>query len=156
MQSKRLALSVLALFIPIVADAEHPFEGKWRLNVEKSVFASSDPRVKRATRFERHSGDAVVVHWESFCVNGERQTGVYTAKCDGHLYPVITSPPDVDAMACARINQFTARGNQFKDGTLIETYEQSVSGDGKVLTLKFFAIPPDYNHPKRILVYERH
>jgi hypothetical protein len=140
----------------IVANAGNPFEGKWRLNLAKSIFASSDPRVKRATRSIEHLHGAAAVRWEFFWANGESQIGEYTAKCDGRLYHVATLPPGVDAMACAPILPFGERGNQFQDGTLVETYEQSISADGRVLTLKFFAIPPEHTHPKRVLVYERH
>jgi hypothetical protein len=140
----------------IVANAGVPIEGKWRLSLAKSSFASSDPRVKRATRSIKQIRGAAAVRWEFFWANGERQIGEYTAKCDGRIYQVATFPPGVDAVACAPILPFGERGNQYQDGTLVETYEQSISANGRVLTLKFFAIPPDYTHPKRILVYERH
>lgn len=51
----------------------------------------------------------------------------------------------------------STRGNELQDGTLVETFEESVSPDGRVLKVKYFNIsPPDYKSPKRTLVYDRY
>jgi hypothetical protein len=148
-----LALVVVAFGF---AKSKNPFEGRWRLNLGRSILLPLEPPVKAVTRSQKQVGDATSVSWQTTLRNGEKLSGEYTAKCDGRLYPVSTSPRFVDAIACAPVGPSLIRGNELKDGTLVETFEQSVSPDGRVLTVKYFDIPPDYKSPNRILVYDRY
>jgi hypothetical protein len=67
--------------------------------------------------------------------DGTKTSGQSNYKSDGKDY-AITGSPDFDTLAVMRVDAYTAKNVQKKDGKRVGTTIRKVSKDGKVLTLR--------------------
>jgi hypothetical protein len=136
-QRLRNVLLFFAMFlIPFALWATDRQAGTWKMNMEKSKFASDMPAPKGETVvIEEQEGGLKVVS------NGLNAAGTpthfeYSVKYDGKDYP-ITGSPAVDAVAIKKIDDSTIETMRKKNGVVVTTNTTVISKDGKTRTNVF-------------------
>jgi len=120
---------------PAAANATaDPTEGTWTLNVAKSKF-DPGPAPQSHTRSYATTAQGVALTFSEVAADGTKSSGQSNYKYDGKDYP-ITGSPNFDTLAVTRIDAYTAKSVQKKDGKPIGTTIRKVSKNGKVLTLR--------------------
>jgi hypothetical protein len=110
-----------------------PFNGTWELNLAKSKFSPGPPPKSTTWTFE-NSGDTSNVTVKGVDAEGKPTLAEATTKHDGKEYP-ITGNPDADSASVKRINAFNSEASLKKDGKSVSTLRNTVSKNGKVLTM---------------------
>jgi hypothetical protein len=128
-----VVLNIGAVAMVSAATGADPTDGTWTLNVAKSKF-SPGPAPQSHTRSYATTSQGVALTYSVVSADGTKTSGQSNYKYDGKDYP-ITGSPDFDTLAVTRIDAFTAKSVQKKNGKSIGTTLRTVSKDGKVLTL---------------------
>jgi hypothetical protein len=128
-----VVLSLGAVAMASAITAADPTDGTWTLNVAKSKF-SPGPAPQSHTRSYATTSQGVALTFSGVSADGTKTSGQSNYKYDGKDYP-ITGSPDYDTLAVTRIDAYTAKSAQKKNGKQIGTTMRTVSKDGKVLTL---------------------
>jgi hypothetical protein len=81
------------------------------------------------------TADGIDMMYTGVAADGSAVNGKSTFKYDGKDYP-ITGSPDFDVLSLKRIDATTIESTQKKAGKPTGTTVRTVSGDGKVMTLK--------------------
>lgn len=81
-------------------------------------------------------------------------SGQSNYKYDGKDYP-ITGSPDYDTIAVTRIDAYTAKSVQKKDGKTVGTTIRKVSKDGKVMTLTSKGTSAKGTPVNNVLVFDK-
>jgi hypothetical protein len=136
----RKAIYVVGLFSLVstvfAADpqqATDPHIGTWELNLAKSKFSPGPPR-KSVTRIYEIGADNVKLTQKIVDADEKPVQAGYTAKYDGKDYP-LTGIEGSDTISLKRVDAFTFDTVQKKDGKVVITGRNSVSRDGKVMTV---------------------
>ncbi len=127
-------LAIGGTAVAAAADATDPVVGTWKLDLSKSRF-SPGPAPKSQTRAYVATADGIEMMYTGVAADGSAVNGKSTYKYDGKDYP-ITGSPDFDTLTLKRIDATTIESTQKKAGKPAGKTVRSVSGDGKVLTLK--------------------
>jgi hypothetical protein len=127
-------LAIGGVAVAAAADATDPVVGNWKLDVAKSKF-SPGPAPKSQTRAYKATADGIDMTYTGVAADGSAVNGKSTFKYDGKDYP-ITGSADFDVLSLKRIDATTIESTQKKAGKVVGTTIRSVSGDGKVMTLK--------------------
>lgn len=114
--------------------APDPVIGTWTLNLDKSKF-NPGPAPKSQTRTYTETADGVSFTVKGVAADGSPINSQSTYKTDGKDYPV-TGSPNFDTLTLKRVNGSTLKSTQKKAGKVVGMSTRSVSGHGKVLTLK--------------------
>jgi hypothetical protein len=126
-------LSIGSVAMVSAAGAADPTDGTWTLNLAKSKF-SPGPAPQSHTRTYATTAQGVALSYTVVAADGSKSSGQSNYKYDGKDYP-ITGSTDYDTLAVTRIDAYTAKSVQKKNGKQIGTTTRTVSKDGKVLTL---------------------
>jgi hypothetical protein len=110
----------------------HPHNGTWELNLNKSKFSPSPP-YKNLTRTYEITGDDIKTSAKGIDAEGKPVDLRVTGKFDGKDHP-ITGSPNSDTISYKRVNASTYDSVQKKKGKVVITGRTTVSKDGKVLT----------------------
>jgi hypothetical protein len=136
-----LTVALLVLIISIVTVSaqgkKDPRIGVWKLNVAKSTFPNGNA-LQSMTRSYEERGDGIVVYKQEG-VNAQGMKGVlYTVyKLDGKAYPQATqNAKDVTMIAQKLTDPYTVEATNMLDGKVTGGATQTVSKDGKTLTIK--------------------
>ena len=127
-------LAIGGAAVASAADAADPVVGTWKLNLTKSTF-SPGPAPKSQMRAYVATADGIDMMYTGVAADGSAVNGKSTFKYDGKDYP-ITGSPDFDVLSLKRIDATTIESTQKKAGKPTGTTVRTVSGDGKVMTLK--------------------
>lgn len=113
---------------------DDPRIGTWKLNVEKSKFDGAAAR-KSETRTYEMSGGKLMVHVETVRSDGSKQEISFDGTPDGKDHPFTSNPPFyADTVSIRRSgNGFSAESK--KNGKLVFTTTDTISADGKTMTL---------------------
>ena len=132
----RLATAVMAglLLSAIVATAQtDPALGTWSVNAAKSKFTPG-PALKSGTVIFAKAGQGIHVVADLVDVTGATQHSEYTANYDGKDYP-LKGVPIADMVSLKRIDARSTQRADKKAGKVVQTYDRTVSADGKTLTV---------------------
>lgn len=122
--------------VNIVEPAPDPIVGVWRLNLEKSNFELSFPRVRSQTRTYEDRGDGLIVAtYEATDRQGQRAFTHYAYKRDGKEYPeLIRGASTAATIAFAAVDAYTSTFVIKQDGVISTTGTVTVSRDGRTMT----------------------
>ena len=139
---KRVMIVVAILILgavaarPLLAQADSPFIGTWKLNVEKSK--SDMPLPKSLTRTVTADGSGLKYVYEGVAADGSAISYSFSSNFDGKASAVTGSgmPGGADSITLKRINANKTAATLTKGGKEIGKAEAEVSKDGKVATVK--------------------
>ncbi|MGE5357727.1 MAG: hypothetical protein ACM3NQ_01830 [Bacteroidales bacterium] len=122
---KKAVLVALLLFSAFVLAAESPFTGTWKADLSKAqVSAKPDQIVLQSGRFQ--------------CTSCVPKVDV---KADGTDQPVVGDPMR-DTVAVRVIDDKTVEFTDKRGGKVIGKGKETVSADGKTMTIDFESFPP--------------
>ena len=132
-----------------------PFNGTWKLNLEKSKFNSGQP-FKSDTRTYESSSDGFKVTVERVIADGSNQPYAIDAKYDGKDYPITgQGPGGADTISVKHVDANTTVSTLKKSGKVLFTTRTVVSKDGKVLTLTSKGVDSSGKSLNVVLIYEK-
>jgi hypothetical protein len=127
------SILALALSVAHAASPDDPVLGTWKLNVGKSKFTPG-PGWQSQLRTYMATPDGVSVTWTGIDAGGEKMQVRYTYKYDGRDYPM-TGSASYDTLNAVRVDAWTVRSEEKRDGKTVGIAVRAVSRDGKVLTI---------------------
>jgi hypothetical protein len=127
------SIFALALSAAPAAPAIDPVLGTWKLNVARSRFIPG-PGWQSQIRVYRTTPSGVSVTWTGVDAAGQTMHVSYTYKYDGQDYPMAGSA-NYDTLNAIRIDAWTVRSEEKRDGKTVGIAVRTVSPDGKVLTI---------------------
>jgi|SRR5579872_673045 len=127
-------LAVLSVLAAPVAAQGDPNSGTWKLNLEKSTFHFSRAPKSLVHTDEPFGTDGVKATADAVDADGKKIHFTYSLKFDGKFYPV-SGDPARDMTALERIDDYTGKGANMKDGKVINTSRHVLSRDGKTFTV---------------------
>ena len=116
------------------AAAADPVVGTWKLNLEKSKFAA-DRAPKSQTRVYSETAGGTKMSVNGVTANGSAMSMEATLTYDGKDVAV-TGSPEFDSLVLTKVNGTTVKSEMKKDGKVVGHTTRTISGKGKVLTLK--------------------
>jgi hypothetical protein len=122
---------------PLLAQADSPFIGTWKLNVEKSK-SDGVPLAKSLTRSITADGSGLKYSYDGVAADGSAISYSFSSNFDGKAAAVTGSgmPGGADSITLKRISSNKTAATLTKDGKEIAKSEAEVSKDGKVATVK--------------------
>ena len=123
----------LALSVAHAAPADDPILGTWKLNVARSKFTPG-PGWRSQLRVYEAAPAGVSVAWTGIDAGGETMRVSYTYNYDGLDYPMAGSA-SYDTLNAVRLDAWTVRSEEKRDGKTVGIAVRKVSPDGKVLTI---------------------
>jgi hypothetical protein len=134
MKIKAIVFTLAVLFASaVVASAQDPNMGTWKLNEAKSHFGEGAP--KNHTVMYEMVGDDIKVTVDGTDGSGNATHNEWTGKFDGHYYAV-TGDPTSDMRAYRRINSRTLSLKGKKGNQVTLTGTIMVSRSGKMRTVR--------------------
>jgi len=118
--------------VSVSAQASDARIGTWKLNVAKSKY-SPGPAPQSQTLKVEASGQGEKVTTEGVNTAGTPTMTQYTANFDGKDYP-LTGSQNADKVSLKRIDARTTERTYKKGDTVVLTFTQVVSQDGKTMT----------------------
>src|SRR5437764_398770 len=109
--------------------------GTWELNLAKSTF-SPGPPPKKQTLWYKAEGRELMALIQGIDANGQPispDAGNFTINFDGKDHP--TPRPDYEVSSWKRINPHEYVAYRKKAGKVVQTSRNTVSADGKTLTI---------------------
>jgi len=137
--SKRLPAIIIGCIVGILLCAAHatsaddPVLGTWQLNVAKSQFTPG-PGWQSQVRTYQATPEGVAVTWTGVDAKGEKMHVSYTYAYDGRDYLMLGSA-SYDTLNAVRIDAWTVRSEEKREGRTVGVAVRTVSRDGKVLTI---------------------
>jgi hypothetical protein len=133
MRTKAIVFALAVFFASaVVATAQDPNMGTWKLNEAKSHFAKG--ATKNHTVVYEMAGDDMKVTVDGTDASGNAVHNEWTGKFDGR-YSAVTGDATSDMRAYRRINKRTLAISAKKGGKLTLTGTIAVSRDGKTRTV---------------------
>jgi len=132
-----IGLFVLAgvLAAPTLVQAQqNPRVGTWKLNLARSKFDPGPPP-KTQTRTYEATQDGQKVTVEGIDGHDNKVSYSYSAKFDGKDYPYSGAGAPGQTIALTRIDDWTQEGAVKQGGTTVLTVRNTVSKDGKTMTI---------------------
>lgn len=157
--SLRLLALIFGCIVGLALSAAHatssgdPVLGTWQLNVAKSQFTPG-PGWQSQIRVYAATQEGVSVTWEGVDANGGKMRVSYTYAYDGRDYPMIGSA-SYDTLNAVRIDAWTVRSEEKRDGKIVGVAVRTVSRDGKILTITDDGINRKGQAFSQILVFDR-
>jgi hypothetical protein len=134
MKIKMIALALVVFFAgAVVASADSPHMGTWKLNEAKSHFSKG--ATKNNTVTYEASGDMTKVTVDGTAADGSAVHSEWTGKWDGKYYAV-TGSATGDSRAYARVNSRTLSFHEKKNGKIVLNGTITVSRNGKMRTVR--------------------
>lgn len=146
-------LAVGGAAVALAAAAPDAIVGTWKLNLAKSTF-SPGPAPKSQMRAYVATADGIDMTYTGVAADGSAVNGKSTFKYDGKDYP-ITGSPDFDVLSLKRIDATTIESTQKKAGKTTGTTVRTISGDGKVMTLKSKGTSANGKAYENVMVFDR-
>ncbi len=127
------SIFTLALSGAQAAPAGDPVMGSWKLNVARSTFTPG-PGWQSQSRVYAATPAGVSVTWTGIDAHGQTMRVSYTYAYDGRDYAMAGSA-SYDTLNAVRIDAWTVRSEEKRDGKTVGIAVRTVSRDGKVLTI---------------------
>jgi hypothetical protein len=147
------ALAVALSVAGRAASAADPLEGKWQLNVEKSLFRAAPGPKGQLRTYEISDG---VEKMTARGVSAEKKPTLvrYEARYDGKEYDM-TGSKGGNRISLRRIDEYTTESTQKRDGKPTIVAHRKVSSDGKTLTVTSKGTTPDGVEVDAVMIFER-
>jgi hypothetical protein len=128
----------LGAIATVSAQGKDPRIGVWKLNVAKSTFPNGNALQSMTRTYEDRGGGVVVYKQEGVDAQGVRGVLYTTYKLDGKDYPQASDfgRKEVTMIAQTLVDPYTVEATNKLDGKVTGGATQSVSKDGKTLTIK--------------------
>ena len=128
-----LLLFATPAFSPGISAQAAAHNGRWMLNVNKSVY-SPGPPPRGQVRTYSTEGDRFKAVIETTQPLGQKTRAEYAARFDGKDYP-LTGNADADTVALTRVDDFTFDAALKRRGKVVTTVRNAVSKDGTSMTV---------------------
>ena len=148
------AMTVVAAAVLVLAQAENPQVGFWKMNIPQSKF-SSGTGFKSATSRIEHVGDRVKHTIDSVYADGTARQYEYTVMYDGKDVAVVGNSPYGDTVALTRLDANTTRTIYKNRGAVTVIQTSVVSADGKIRTVTTKGTNPAGQAVDNVSVYDR-
>jgi hypothetical protein len=145
-----VAVIVGVACIPVLAQAQDPLVGTWKLNPEKSKAT-----YKSGTSVFEAAGDAVKATVDLVAADGTAYHWSVTAKYDGKDNPITGTNPYGDTMALTRVNPNTVSIALKQGGKPTVTQTIVIAPDGKTRTTTVKGVDPKGKPVDGMSFYER-
>jgi hypothetical protein len=122
--------------ITLSAQSKDPRVGVWKLNVAKSTFPDGNPPRSIIRSYEDRGGGLILYKQEVIDAEGNQSVLNTTCKLDGIDYPQATQSAKSVTIAFRLIDAYTVEVVNKLDGKVTGGATQTVSEDGKTLTIK--------------------
>ena len=150
MQRTKLAFAFLALASTLVA--AEPFAGTWKLNLDKSKYKTGTPP-KEQTATIAEAGRDLDVTISGTAADGTATMSHYTVPAQGGEGKIIQSP--YEAVSGKRIGENEREVRYSKGGKVILTTHNTVSADGKTLTVNVNGTNAQGQPVDAVVVYDK-
>ena len=136
MKTMAVAIALFAVGLSAPAFAQDAHLGTWKGDIGKSTFspAPTGPAPSSATRTYEMFGDGLKNTLTTVSAAGKISTTTYSAHFDGKDYPYVGSQ-SFDTIALKRIDASTFTSEIKKAGKVVATVKNTVSPDGKTMTV---------------------
>lgn len=151
MAAARIPLLMVMLSAVLLGANTDPVIGRWQLNWEKSHAEGAAPKSAIRTYSQLRDGFKVSEVWKGR--DGSMRKFIYTAKYDGQEYPL--SHEGGGTIKFTRHDANVAEGVSITQENGTYTFRQTVSPDGKRLTIETTRTDSDGKERKYILVYDK-
>jgi hypothetical protein len=117
--------------------AANDFTGTWKLNVGKTIQPPELTKrlVSQIMKIENLGPNKMRITWEYVMNTGEKGHPVHEFTCDGQEHAAPEIGPGLTA-TCEKINATADRIVTKKDGKTIQEMTNTLSNDGKVITVR--------------------
>jgi hypothetical protein len=155
MKKISITISVLLSIFAAMALAQTggPSIGTWKLNLTESKY-SPGPAPKSAVATYEPAEGGIKAVYDVIDADGKPIHGEFTAKFDGHEYPV-TGDPSRDTISIKKIDDYHFTHIIKKDGKIMLTGKAVVSQDGKVRTITAIGTDAKGQKVNNTAVYDR-
>ena len=149
----RYAKLAFALFgFAAVLIAAEPFAGTWKLNLEKSKYKTGTPP-KEQTATIAEAGSDLEVTISGTAADGTATMSHYTVPAQGGEGKIIQSP--YEAVSGKRIGPNEREVRYSKGGKVILTTHNTVSADGKTVTVNVKGTSAQGQPVDAVVVYDK-
>jgi len=150
---RNVVLGLALLFLgALVAFAQGPEMGTWKLNEAKSKFGPGATK-NHTVKYEA-AGDNIKVTVDGTTADGKAVHSEWTGKFDGKDYPC-TGDPTIDSRAYTKINDHTLELTNKLSGKVTTTGRIVVSPDGKTRTVTTTSTDEKGKKTKSTAVYDK-
>jgi hypothetical protein len=150
MRYAKLAFALLGLAATLVA--ADPFAGTWKLNLEKSKYKTGTPP-KEQTATIAEAGSDLEVTISGTAADGTATMSHYTVPAQGGEGKIIQSP--YEAVSGKRIGPNEREVRYSKGGKVILTTNNTVSADGKTVTVNVKGTSAQGQPVDAVVVYDK-
>jgi len=148
--------AVLAISIPVAAQAQDPWIGTWKLNLAKSKYDPANLAPKSQTiRQEAVAGGGLKSTLESVDAQGKSTRTEVTTMFDGKSSEVKGAPDANTTRVYRRIDTRTYEYVQSVGGKLTTTVRTVVAADGKTRTVTTTGKNPQGQTVNNVAFYDR-
>jgi hypothetical protein len=147
------ALSLVVTMLQAVQPAEDTSAGTWKLNLDKSTFASNTPP-KSETRIHTETPKGTRVVIEDEYADGKKTRVETLLTYDGKPQPT-TGSGIWDSTATKRIDRNVSESDLLRDGKVVGRVRREVSPDGKTMKVFYVINRPDGRNVSTVSVFER-
>jgi hypothetical protein len=150
---KAIALIAL-LFATLLAHADDPFVGAWRMNASASTYAANEmPKAMQIVMEQTPEG----IHYrsETTHANDRMTVAEYTAEYDGKPVIVIGNAGLMAPVALKRIDANTIEATYIRGLQVVATSRRVLSNDRHTMTITTAIYDSQRNKKTNVGVYER-
>jgi hypothetical protein len=152
-----LVVAMLAVGSSVLAQAQDPFTGVWRLSVEKSVYEAGRPPRSYTRTYEDRGGGALFLTVDTVNASGAATRLYLVYKRDGKPYPESAAGVKTVRMVAVRaVDANTEEVGTVVNGQVTDVGNTlTVSRDKKTLTQTLKGVTPDGRPYTNVVVYDR-
>ena len=149
----KVGLALLFISASVWA-AQDPLIGTWKLNLSKSTYSPGPPPKSSLNTYGPHGQDRFTYDAVQVDAQGTSLHVTFVADYDGKDYP-ITGDPTRDAIFAERIDAYTTRTTNKKNGKITTASLRVISKDGQTMTLTTTGTNAQGQPVNNVTVYER-
>jgi hypothetical protein len=153
LKSLRLPAAILLMGFALLARADNPMVGTWKLNVAKSTY-SPGPAPKSLTVKIEAAGEGEKVTADGVRGDDTPIRVEYTAQYDGKDNP-ITGSRMADTVSLKRLDANTTERTDKKGGKVTQTLTRKLSSDGKTVTVTYKGTDAQGRPINNVAMYEK-
>ncbi len=149
----RYAKLAFALFgLASILIAAEPFEGTWKLNIDKSKYKTGTPPKEQTATIVEADGNLDVTI-SGMAADDSAMMSHYTVPAQGGEGKIIQSP--YEAVSGKRIGPYEREVSYSKGGKVILTTHNKLSEDGKTLTVHVKGTSAQDKPVDAVVVYDK-
>jgi hypothetical protein len=134
--------------------AQDPLMGTWKLNLSKSMYNPGPPPKSSLNTYGPYGQDGFTYDAVQVDAQGKSLHVTFVAEYNGKDYPV-TGDRTRDAIFAERIDAYTTRTTNKKNGKITTTSLRVVSKDGRTITLTTAGTNAQGQPMNNVAVYDR-